>query len=146
MHRGSPSGDQSMTLTLSGRVRPSPTSVDGSTSFAASLPLSPFTTTGEPNPPPSPLSEAFCARKSLALGSGNTTLTFHSGDVVLSRVAVLRVIPPYVSSQYGLLVLLSLFVAGSRTAPATSTTKAPPGPLAAAMPPSIDLKYAFSKS
>ena len=151
MHRGSPSGDQSMTRTLNGNVRPSPTdrASDGSLGATpSSLPPPPRDTpTGDPNPPPSPLSPSELRRsRSSVDGSGNTTRTFHSGDVVLIRVAVLRVTPPYVSSQYGLLVRDSLFVAGSLCAPATSTTSAPPGPDAAAIDPSSDRRYAFSKS
>mmetsp|Transcript_7197 Transcript_7197/g.28311 ORF Transcript_7197/g.28311 Transcript_7197/m.28311 type:complete len:258 (-) Transcript_7197:575-1348(-) len=144
MHRGSPSGDQSMTRTRNGNVRPSPAggaASDGPPSFATPP-------TGDPNPPPSPSTPPEL-REGWRLsgdGSGNTTRTFHSGAVVLIRVAVLRVTPPYVSSQYGLLVRDSLFVAGSLCAPATSTTSAPPGPDAAAIAPSSDRRYAFSKS
>mmetsp|Transcript_7572 Transcript_7572/g.31212 ORF Transcript_7572/g.31212 Transcript_7572/m.31212 type:complete len:324 (-) Transcript_7572:903-1874(-) len=144
MHRGSPSGDQSITRTRNGNVRPSPTRSDGSLGAPSSSPPQRATPTGDPNPPPSPLS--LNPSRSSGDGSGNTTRTFHSGDVVLIRVAVLRVTPPYVSSQYGLLVRDSLFVAGSLCAPAASTTSAPPGPDAAAIDPSSDRRYAFSKS
>ena len=151
MHLGSPSGLQSITRTRSVNSRPPrslavPSALASAIGVLASIWIpDPVLAvgTGDPNPPASPPPPASIPLFAASSGSGNASRTLQSGFRVFSRVAVYRVTPAYVTSRYGLDVLESLFVAGRRAAPATSTMSDPDGPASA---PLVAERYARSTS